>query len=195
MKDKVSVVDVDGSYLVRKHEQLRQAGVNVAPLGPPSLPLSGWITITINKANCKDKSQKIPRVLPGAPFLSLPPSLPPSLRICACGCMYHVTTILFLQGSSEGVGRSTATEGAFRAFSRGFIHWASGRLEHLEININNPSYCHVRSNMNPSMKQEFYDVYLLLEQTKEDMASIRTATCQCTAGYAGYMYTHHTPLT
>ena len=64
IKDKVSVLDVDG-YLVRKHEQLRQAGVNVAPLGPPSLPLSGWITI--NEANYKDESQKIPRVLPGTP--------------------------------------------------------------------------------------------------------------------------------
>ena len=84
---------------------------------------------------------------------------------------------------AEGVGRSTAAEGAFRALSRGFTHWASGRLEHLEININNPSYCHVRSNMKPSMKQGSYDVYLLLERTKEDMASIRTATCQCTAGY------------
>ena len=41
VKDKVVVIDVDGSYLVRKHQQLRQAGVNVAPLGPPSLPLSG----------------------------------------------------------------------------------------------------------------------------------------------------------
>ena len=47
IKDKVSVIDVDGSYLVRKHEQLHQAGVKVAPLGPPSLPLSGWITINI----------------------------------------------------------------------------------------------------------------------------------------------------
>ena len=63
IKDKVSVVDVDGSYLVRKHEQLRRAGVTVAPLGPPSLPLSGWITI--KESNYKDESLKIPRVLPG----------------------------------------------------------------------------------------------------------------------------------
>ena len=51
---------MDGSYLVGKHDQLRQTGVNVVPLGPPSLPLalSGWITI--NEANCKDESPKIP---------------------------------------------------------------------------------------------------------------------------------------
>ena len=54
---------MDGLYLVRKHEQLCQAGVNVVPLGPPSLPLalSGWITI--NEANCKDESPKIPAML------------------------------------------------------------------------------------------------------------------------------------
>ena len=63
IKDKVAVVDVDGSYLVKKYEQLRLAGVNVAPLGPPSLPLSGWIVI--NEANYKDESKKIPRMLPG----------------------------------------------------------------------------------------------------------------------------------
>ena len=74
IKGKMAVVDVDGSYLVRKHEQLRQAGVNVAPLGPPSLPLSGWITI--NEANYKDESQKIPRMLPGT---STSPTTPDSL--------------------------------------------------------------------------------------------------------------------
>ena len=93
---------------------------------------------------------------------------------------------------AEGVGRSKAAEGAFRALSRGFTHWASGRLEHLEINVKNPSYCHVRSNMKPSMKQGSYDVYLLLERTKEDMASIRTGTCQCSAGYVYYLYLLYT---
>ena len=73
IKGKVAVVDVDGSYLVRKHEQLRQAGVNVAPLG---LPLSGWITI--NEANYKDESQKIPRMLPGT---STSPATPASLSL------------------------------------------------------------------------------------------------------------------
>ena len=91
-----------------------------------------------------------------------------------------------------GVGRSKAAEWALRALSRGFTHWASGRLEHLEININNPSYCHVRSNMKPSVKQGSYDVYLLLERTKEDMGSIRAATWQCTAGYVCYMYLSYT---
>lgn len=98
IKGKVAVVDVDGSYLVRKHEQLRQAGVNVAPLGPPSLPLSGWITI--NEANYKDESQKIPRMLPGTSTspatpaslsLSLSQSCSPYVRVCTCK---YMTTIL-----------------------------------------------------------------------------------------------------
>lgn len=125
--------------------------------------------------------------------VSLPPSLPclslslPSLSLYEDMITYFSPGVLYAY-LAEGVGRSTASEGAFRALSRGFSHWASGRLEHLEININNPSYCHVRSKMKPSMKQGSYDVYILLERTKEDMASISTATCQCTAGYACYMY-------
>ena len=133
------------------------------------------------------------------PSLPLPPSFPSSLLTLYVCMWMHVScdNHTFSPGVlyaylAEGVGRSTAAEGAFRALSRGFTHWASGRLEHLEINIKNPSYCHVRSNMKPSMKQGSYDVYLLLERTKEDMASIHTATCQCTAGYATYMYSLYT---
>lgn len=83
---------------------------------------------------------------------------------------------------AEGVGQSVAADGAFRALSRGYTHWASGRLDKLEVNINNPKYCHVRSVMKPSMKQGTYHVYLLLEQTEGSVASIRVATCECAAG-------------
>ena len=85
IKNKVSVIDVDGSYLVRKHEQLhaRQAAVNVPPLGPPPLPLSGWITI--NEANYKDESPKIPRVLPG---------MSTSISIYPYAPCNHVTSML-----------------------------------------------------------------------------------------------------
>ena len=38
-------MDVDGSYLSRKHQELLAAGVSVVPLGPPTLPPSGWITM------------------------------------------------------------------------------------------------------------------------------------------------------
>ena len=83
---------------------------------------------------------------------------------------------------AEGVGQSIAAEGAFKASSRGFTHWASGRLDKLEVNTNHRKYCHVRSIMKPSMKQGVYHVYILLELTEENMASIRVATCECAAG-------------
>ena len=96
---------------------------------------------------------------------------------------FSVTLGVLYAYLAEGVGHSKAAEGAFRALSRGYTHWASGHLECLEINVSNPSYCHVRVSMKPLMKQGSYNVYILLERTKEDMASIQTATCQCTAGY------------
>ena len=83
---------------------------------------------------------------------------------------------------AEGVGQSTAADGAFRALSRGYTHCASGRLDKLEVNTNHRKYCHVRSIMKPSMKQGAYHVYILLELTEGKIASICTATCECAAG-------------
>ena len=50
-----------------------------------------------------------------------------------------------------GVSR-TGDEGAFRALSRGYTHWAFGCLNVVEINTCNPQYYHIRSNLRPSMK-------------------------------------------
>ena len=80
------------------------------------------------------------------------------------------------------VGRS-GDEGAFRALTRGYAHWASGRLEKLSVNTNNPKYCHVHATMKPSMKTGLYHAYLLLESDSEGLASILSATCECVAGY------------
>ena len=41
-----NVVDVDGSYLYKKQQALSQAYVRMAPLPPPSTPVSGWHTIS-----------------------------------------------------------------------------------------------------------------------------------------------------
>ena len=81
---------------------------------------------------------------------------------------------------AEGVGRYER-EGAFRALSRGYTHWASGRMEELEINTCNPSFCHVRCYMKPSMKSGKYRVYVLLGRDSV-FATIATATCECAAG-------------
>ena len=80
------------------------------------------------------------------------------------------------------VGRS-GDEGAFQALTRGYTHWASGRLDQLTVNINNPKYCHIRATMKPSMKTGVYHVYLLLESDAKGLASILSATCECAAGY------------
>ena len=78
------------------------------------------------------------------------------------------------------VGR-IGDEGAFRALARGYTHWASGRLEEMEVNINHPEYCHVRCKMKPSMRTGIYNVYILLGHDGE-LATICLATCECAAG-------------
>ena len=79
------------------------------------------------------------------------------------------------------VRRCSNSEGAFRALKRGYTHWASGRLEKIEVNTNHPGYCHVRSTTTPSMKPGMYKVYLLLKHDGP-LTSVLQATCQCAAG-------------
>ena len=81
---------------------------------------------------------------------------------------------------ASGAGR-TQSEGIFRALSRGFVHWASGRIESIEVNVHNPLYVHVRSSMKPSMKQGSYRVWILLHKD-DDLATVTSATCECAAG-------------
>ena len=62
--DNLPVVDVDGSYLERKHKQMMDAGMTVSPLGAPTgTPLAGWEVMT--EANVKDLAKKLPRVTSG----------------------------------------------------------------------------------------------------------------------------------
>lgn len=81
---------------------------------------------------------------------------------------------------ASGAGR-TQSEGTFRALTRGFIHWASGRIDSIEVNVQNPLYVHIRSSMKPSMKHGNYHVWILL-QREDDLATVRSATCECAAG-------------
>ena len=84
----------------------------------------------------------------------------------------------YLAGHAGRVGE----QGAFRALTRGYTHWASGRLEEMEVNTNHPEYCHVRCVMKPSMKTGAYHVYGLLKRDGQ-LATISLATCDCAAGY------------
>ena len=54
MKQKLDVVNVDGSYLYRKEQQLISQGVHTLPLPLPSVPLAGWEVVSAN--NYKDKN-------------------------------------------------------------------------------------------------------------------------------------------
>ena len=81
---------------------------------------------------------------------------------------------------ASGAGR-TQSEGTFRALTCSFIHWASGRIDSIEVNVQNPLYVHIRSSVKPSMKQGNYHVWILL-QREDDLATVRSATCECAAG-------------
>lgn len=83
---------------------------------------------------------------------------------------------------AEGTGNQSTGHGAFRALQRGYNHWASGRLSHLEVNCKHPLFCHVRCSMTPSMKSGVYHVYVLLA-IEGEVCSIKKATCECAAGY------------
>ena len=50
----------------------------------------------------------------------------------------------------------------FRALYKGYNHWASGRVDRIEVNTQNPLYCFVRCSVTPSMKPGVYKVGLLL---------------------------------
>ena len=56
---------------------------------------------------------------------------------------------------SEGVGHDGDSK-TFRALYRGYNHWASGRVEKIEVNTQNLYYCFVRSIVTPSMKTGNY---------------------------------------
>ena len=58
-----SQMDVDGSYMYRKKQQLSSAGFNVAVLPAPTPPLTGWEQVT--SENSSTMSKNIPLVTPG----------------------------------------------------------------------------------------------------------------------------------
>ena len=62
-KQGAKVVDVDGSYLWRKQQQLNETGVVTEDIGVPSPPPSGWVTV--NEANYTEISKHLPIVTSG----------------------------------------------------------------------------------------------------------------------------------
>ena len=62
MTEQLSIVDVDGSYVYRKQQQLIERGYSVAALIPPPPP-SGWDAIC--KENVQELRCNIPAVTSG----------------------------------------------------------------------------------------------------------------------------------
>ena len=86
--------------------------------------------------------------------------------------------VYLASGPGRDVGKQ---EGTFRALTRGYTHWASGRISQIDVNLENPMYCHVRSTMTRLMKQGNYHVWLLLVRNG-DFTTVLSATCECVAG-------------
>ncbi len=106
----------------------------------------------VTEANANVMAKKIPRVRTGTVYTYL----------------------------ASHAGRDSG-EGTSRALTRGYIHWASGRIDGLEVNAQHPEYCHIQSVMKPSMKPGSYHVWLLLGRAGP-FASVQCATCECAAG-------------
>jgi len=141
----------------------------VAPIGAPSIPMTGWESVT--EANYKEYVGKIPQVTAGIHK--------GKLQICIIlTAMYYTGTVYTYL--AEGVGH-TASRGAFCALTRGFTHWCSGRMDHVEVNLHHPEFCHVRCTMIPSMKPGSYRAYILLHKVG-NFGSVSNATCECAAG-------------
>ena len=62
-KQGAKVVDVDGSYLWRKQQQLNETSVVTEGIGVPSPPLSG--RVTVNETNYTEVSKHLPTVTSG----------------------------------------------------------------------------------------------------------------------------------
>ena len=91
--------------------------------------------------------------------------------------MYYIL-ITYL---AEVTGNHSTGHGAFHALQRGYNHWASGCLSHLEVNCKHPLFCHVQCSTTPSMKSGVYHVYVLLA-VEGEVRNIKKATCEYATG-------------
>ena len=126
------IVDVDGSYIYRKYKSLTESGVQVElPLNPPSTSL--WLE------SCKTKQFSVNCFIHSSSYLRFAKLSMISSNVQ----VVSISTGLLYTYLAGHVGRN-GSEGAFRALSCGYMHWASGRLEELKVNSNHPEYCHIQ---------------------------------------------------
>ena len=65
LEQKLDVIDVDGSYVYRKEQQLISQGVSTLPLPLPTVPLTGRELVTADNYHQKN----IPKLMPGSIFV------------------------------------------------------------------------------------------------------------------------------
>lgn len=154
-RELLKVVDIDGTYLEKKRKQLLEAGETV----PEAISLP-----TFPLSGWRTISAGTD-VLLEADF--------PSVS--------HGTLYTYL---AEGFGNVLGKR-AFRALTRGYVHYASGRVKNIEVQNKSMSYTFVRSSMIPSMKPRQYKVQLMLKKEyvqQECVGKVVQASCDCAAG-------------
>ena len=140
-------VDVDGIYLQKKRARLVEKDNTVPPLPIPTETPPLGWT-EITAENYPKSSSALPNILPGELYR-------------------HMTLGVGYEGSS----------GRFRALIWGYTFWASGRVQSVAINVQNPCMCFVCGRVVLSMKDEVYVVDLVSHQT----AKVERAQCKCVA--------------
>ena len=149
------VVDVDGTYLEKKRKKLLEAG----ELVPEAVSLPAF------------PLDGWRTISPGTSIV-LETNFP---------SVSHGTLYTYL---AEGVGNVQGKR-AFCALTRGYVHYASGRVKSIEVHNQNASYAFVRSSMIPSMKPGQYKVKIMLKKEyvqQECVGKVVQASCDCAAG-------------
>lgn len=85
---------------------------------------------------------------------------------------------------AEGVGNTKGSL-AFRALKRGYVHWACGRMNKLEVQTRHPHFTFIRSVMIPSVQSGTYSVKVLLKKqsvNNQVVGEVCHASCECAAG-------------
>ena len=124
---------------------------------PPDLPSCAPVSgwEVITEANVNEISQKLPCVISGMIYSYL------------------------AKETCQDDGRNT-----FRALTRGYIQWSSGRIQMMSVNLQHPINSHnIESTMRPSMKAGSYHVWIMLGKNDLGYAHVLRATCGCAAGY------------
>ena len=148
------VIDVDGGCLAREWHQLSQDGLTLEPLPVPHMPLTGWEEL---------KPETLPHVAIKIPKVT------------------HGTMYQYLSNGAGHDGADDDGNKTFRTLYRGYNHWASGRVDKIEVNAQNHFFCFVRCVVTPSMKPGSYKVNLVLS-CENGYGRIKRASCQCAAG-------------